>query len=77
MVYGAFDEKEKEDNPDSYKAYEELLTWYFDSFLTYAAGQDYWGVKVKPYHLAIQKKEMYGETVTLVSAQRYVYYTVF
>ena len=40
---------------------ESILLWYLDSYLPMAAGFDFWGPTIRPFHLMTDKKEVPGD----------------
>lgn len=57
---------------DKYSHAVTVLTWYLDKFLPMAAGQEYWGPHIRPFHLMTDKVDVEGD----VSGKKKVLVTV-
>ena len=45
----------------AYNKAECILQWYLDSYLPMAAGFDFWGPTIRPFHLMTDKKKVNGD----------------
>ena len=53
---------------DKYQHKYKLKLWYVDSYLTAAAGSEWWSATIKPYHLPTDTYDEAGEKVLVPSA---------